>query len=40
MYLCSVFSKSPVNVLSYFQNLKNKEDKDFSQIKSVYYSGF
>ena len=39
MYLCSVFSKSPVNVL-YFQNLKNKEEEDFPQIKSVYYSGF
>ena len=25
MQLCSVFSKSPVNVLSYFHNLKNKE---------------
>ena len=26
MYLCSIFSKSPVNVLSYFHNLKNKNE--------------
>ena len=27
MQLCSVFSKSPVNVLSYFHNLKQKKEK-------------
>ena len=27
MLLCYVFSKSPVNVLSYFHNLKKKEKK-------------
>ena len=25
--ICSVFSKSPVNVLSYFHNLKNKKER-------------
>ena len=27
MQLCSVFSKSPINRLSYFHNLKKKEEK-------------
>ena len=26
MWLCSVFSKSPINVLSYVHNLKNKKE--------------
>jgi len=28
MQFCSVFSKSPVNVLSCFHNLKNKKEKE------------
>ena len=33
MQICSVFSKSPVNVLSYFHNLKNKSEKDILPVK-------
>ena len=29
MQLCSVFFKSPVNVLSYFPNFKKKERKSY-----------
>ena len=28
MQFCSVLSKSPINVLSYFHNLKNKKEKE------------
>ena len=28
MQFCSVFSKSPVNVLSYFHNLKKKRERE------------
>ena len=28
MQLSSIFSKYPVNVLSYFHNLKNKKERD------------
>ena len=34
MQLCSVFSKSPVNVLSYFHNLKNKMIKKKQKIQN------
>ena len=33
MQLCSVFSKSPVNVLSYFHNLKNKKKKGTHRLQ-------
>ena len=35
MYLCSVFSKCPVNVL-YFHNLKNKKRKRKSKDLSLF----
>ena len=41
MLHCSVFSKSPVNVLSYFHNLKNKKKEEkncFNKIKMYNHS--
>ena len=35
MLLCSVFSKSPVNVLSYFHNLKKKEKKKSKTVQQL-----
>ena len=32
MQPCSVFSKSPVNVLSYFHNLKNRKERKKGEI--------
>ena len=38
MQLCSVFSKSPVNVLSYFHNLKNKKEKKTHYLSKIIHS--
>ena len=35
MQFCSVFSKSPVNVLSYFHNLKKKRERERKKIKTI-----
>ena len=38
MQLCSAFSKFPVNVLSYFYNLKSKKKKDSEKKSEKNYS--
>ena len=35
MYVCSVFFKSPVNVLLNFHNLKNKKKKSKRRTKTM-----
>ena len=39
MQPCSVFSKSPINVLSYFHNLKSKKERNKKKTEVLKESG-